>query len=69
MTDSEAIQLLARELTPSGPDGKVVSGGVADLLLNRTLDLENKVNDLEAKLTKLLQPAKLAGTLTITPGG
>lgn len=67
MTDSEAIQLIAREMCPDPATGKLVGGGVADLTLGRLLDLENKVGDLEAKVTKLVGGLNVTGTLTVKP--
>ena len=67
MTPEEhaALMLLIRELgVPLTP------GGVADLLLTRSLDIQNKVTDLENKLAAIqVLLVKLTAGLNVTLTG
>lgn len=62
MTDSQKLDLLVKELgVPLTP------GGVAALLLQRSLDLENKVDALTAAVGKLTAGLTVTGTLNVKP--
>ena len=53
MTDSEAIQLLARELCPDPTTAALTPGGVADVLISRVNDLEARLQVVETALAAL----------------
>lgn len=68
MTDSEAIQAIARQVALDPATGKLVAGGLGDVLDSGLADLRQRVAALETKLPDLTKPAKLTGSLEITPG-